>query len=844
MTPLSSSINSTRTSAIGAGRSKASAAKDYLNFVSAPVMAACSLAWNPRNRARSSIALLFTAFLLMIVFTENDISAWHRTHFTDSDEKEHNSNEGSVEMYDPLAKLTPEQKHTLLTSIYGSWGFYDGSADERPEEPYMTPEFTGNIYLDLTEDKFPPESWQVDAVYVNHFLDAATKLVRRGQEGIFAAYHGYGLTNVTVDDDGEIKWEIDNADERMTQRLRMFHLEEVDLGTVTSAEYLQLKVPSWRTQGGWTTTRSMDGLERRLLHSMMTTSNFTVVVTGSWQSMGYGGNHGWQSMAGVLEHLLSGLFEKLGVNLVVRAIELPPISGIAAVDQAELLLGGRSTLANTLGWSSIYGSDVDMVIWDDYSAINTNSETDNTLDDTAIQLFDLFARQALLSGSASLPFLWGGDFDVLRNLHESADVDVGMLGSGLLGVPETTSESMASSLPWSARYLHCPSNKRDLCEKEEHKFNSQCWVHRTDVDPPTAQSDHIPILPTAIGWRMHQLKGHTVAYNLLSALLDAMKTWSEKTIYEGHPLAGEYWHMGDYITNVQEKVKALDESSSKHCFQLQEKLHIPKRLCQNKVQGRTEYTPRANPTETSLKSIVLPSPSGNGPISKLHNVYEGKDVDNPVAYVPIEDVSALDILELRKQRRRRHLQRKWLRQLSLRTSTNKIELNHNQRKMETVEPGEGWRVLHAFPGDNCDGSLSSSSSCGRIPSSTCLMEGHQGSRGGIWGDKSAGWIVMLVPGVEHGFVALNLDLGSRQNSRRLEELPDSFILDYAIGDAVTELDKTNFLKSYNQPVGGMGLLTILDDEASNTAQDIKVAVRVRGCSDEACQIGVTHVYWS
>jgi hypothetical protein len=78
----------------------------------------------------------------------------------------------------------------------------------------------------------------------------------------------------------------------------------------------------------------------------------------------------------------------------------------------------------------------------------------------------------------------------------------------------------------------------------------------------------------------------------------------------------------------------------------------------------------------------------------------------------------------------------------------------------------------------------------------------------------------------------------------LEELPDSFILDYAIGDAVTELDKTNFLKSYNQPVGGMGLLTILDDEASNTAQDIKVAVRVRGCSDEACQIGVTHVYWS
>ena len=40
---------------------------------------------------------------------------------------------------------------------------------------------------------------------------------------------------------------------------------------------------------------------------------------------------------------------------------------------------------------------------------------------------DLFYRQALLAGKR-IPIVWGGNFDLLKMLHEEADVDVGEWG--------------------------------------------------------------------------------------------------------------------------------------------------------------------------------------------------------------------------------------------------------------------------------------------------------------------------------------------------------------------------------------------------------------------------------
>ena len=536
----------------------------------------------------------------MLIFTENDIGAWHRAIFSDT-----NNKFGGRGKNDPVAGLTHGQRQSLLKQIYGTWRFYDGSAEDRPEKPYMTVENAGNPYLDLEEDKFPLESWQADAVYANHFLDAAEKLISRGQQAIFDTYHGYGVSDVKVVEDGEgetVDYTIENREKRITDRLKMFQMNEVDLSTVTSEEELQAAAPSWEIKGGWTTGRSFDGLQRRLIHAVTTNTKFTVVITGSWQSMGYGGNHAWQGMAGLFETLLKGIFEKLGVELVVRAIGLPPLSDLSIEDQATLMDGGKSTLLHTLGWS-----------------------------------------------------------------------------------------------------------------------------------------------------------------------------------------------------------------------------------------------------ETSLKVLLDPT---QVPETKPQLLYEGEDIENPIGKIPLGEVDALEIFELAGKRRRRQ---RVLGSNNL-TADNNAEhdiYNHFNaqytRRMEAITPGKGWQLQNGF-GDGCDGSLSSSSTCGRLSSSSCLLEEHQGSRGGIWGNEANGWILFHHIKPENGFIALNLEIGGeKQESRRAlqESLPDSFEFEYAIEGAITTLKKTEFLEKLQQPVPGVGNLVVMDDVKRTEVKEITVSVRTKGCTDEAeCQFGVTHVYWS
>mmetsp|Transcript_12707 Transcript_12707/g.27031 ORF Transcript_12707/g.27031 Transcript_12707/m.27031 type:complete len:1165 (+) Transcript_12707:51-3545(+) len=857
------------------------------------LLSACDTLWNPQNRAKSAIALLSLLLLCSLLLTVDDSRVRPpEGHTLPASHPPLNS--------DPLSGLSPSQRHSLLAGLYGYWGFYDGAADERPAEPYTSPAAAGNEFSDVGEEDFPDEAWQVDAVYVNHFLDAGEKLVRRGQEAMFGVFVGLGIENVTVSNhggeemeesaggeeegqvSGQVSGQIRDPNQRLHDRLQMFHLAEIDLATVTTSEYLALKEPHWHTKGGWTTQRSFDGLERRLLHAMMTNGNFTIVITGNWRNMGYGGNHVWQAMAGKMEVLLTELFQRLGVTLAVRAVGLPPLEkeglSVTPLEAAGLNVGGRETLVHAMGWSSILGGDVDMVIWEDDGVDDDETNKERKGDEFSAQLFDFFARQALLAGTSHLPFLWGGNFHVLRNLHQYADVDVGQLGNGLFGVPETTKEELAYTLPWASQYLKCEKDQlKTACRKEEYQFQSRCWTGEGSATP---QLDRIPILPTAVGWRMQQAKAYTAAYNLLAALLDAMDTWSERTIYEGQPLTDEYWHIGEYITNIREKVKALTEEDAPHCFQLEKSIKLPNRLCRNALKGRTEYTPRANPMETSIRSIVVPSETG-ATVAETNemNPLEGMAVDEFVDNVPAGEVDPLELLHLEKnlRLRERYLGRRWLRTTS-RTRDNKNisqwlgslpdkksspKGNENdrplQRRLEdpSIRTSNGWQLLHSLPGnDNCDGTLASTASCGVSPSSSCYLEGHQGARGGIWGDDTTGWLNMKVTEMECGYVALNLEIGGRKvrhraaNVRKLEserllsnKLPDEFVFEYSVDNVVSTLDKPQFLERLEYPVPGMTLLTLVNDEASTTAKDVSIGVRVRGCSGVECQIGLTHVYW-
>ena len=101
--------------------------------------------------------------------------------------------------------------------------------------------------------------------YVNHFLDAASKLVTRAQEAIYAEY-GLEHDNLT--------------EEKRERRSKMFHLEILDLGTDAK--------PGSIDGGGWMTKKSLQGLSLRLLHAMMTNDTFTVVMGGHSAAAGHG----------------------------------------------------------------------------------------------------------------------------------------------------------------------------------------------------------------------------------------------------------------------------------------------------------------------------------------------------------------------------------------------------------------------------------------------------------------------------------------------------------------------------------------------------------------------------
>ena len=140
---------------------------------------------------------------------------------------------------------------------------------------------------------------------------------------------------------------------------------------------------------------------------------------------------------------------------------------------------------------------------------------------------DVFYRQALLAGNR-VPLLWGGPFELLKMLHEEADVDVGELGTAMDGIVEVESLEQAKSLPWAARFLKCKTEAEEVC-KEEPRFCSTCWIDREDkivpeakqLDKPRGQVKWHP------GWRSHQLMGRNLAFAILEGLQSAVNIWSE-----------------------------------------------------------------------------------------------------------------------------------------------------------------------------------------------------------------------------------------------------------------------------------------------------------------------------
>jgi len=710
--------------------------------------------------------------------------------------------------------LPNEEEKEALAEKFGKWHFWDGEEENRPMEDYMS-KYPNR---DMPGEEIDDYAWQADAVYVNHILNDADQLIARTMEAIFIEYgHGKPL-----------------PPEGLAARMKMFHWSREDLSVEGAQAPEKYRKRGNRGNGGWTTKRSFDGLVRRLLHAMMTQDTFTVVMGGHSAAQGQG-NHFRQSYMMQFHKVMYPIFARLGVKLITRNVGQ----------------GGLGTIQAGMGSGSIYGDEVDILLWD------------SGMTESASEHIDIFYRQALLAGNR-VPVLWGGPFNLLKMLHEEADVDVGEWGTAMDGIPEVESVEQAKDLPWAARYLKCKTEVEDIC-KEEPRFCSKCWIDREDNIVPEAEQRDSPRgqVKWHPGWRPHQLMGRNLAFGILEALQAAINIWTEG-VMGGPPLEDDYWHVTDYYENIRNKVKNLDESLGS-CYELSGIL--PTRLCNTPMKAKTQYTPRANFHESALTSIIKPTSDGYVPRNEKTLLYEGPDEHNTCFDIPEGEIDVFNVVTGRRQ-----LAEESFRPVSPPdTSTVDDSMNADTTRYleDSITPGKGWNVWGEPPGF-CDGTYNAT--CGLYTKSECAMIGHHDNRGAVIGNESSGWLVMTLEDLKEGVIVLKLhtwhtekdnretkeSISVDQELRRLgqpveriltrsydtPELPDEFVFEYAIDGAITALTKDQFLNEKQQIQRVVETITILDNpNFTSESKDVEIAIRLRG-SGSAIYFGVSHVYWA
>lgn len=234
-------------------------------------------------------------------------------------------------------------------------------------------------------------------------------------------------------------------------------------------------------------------------------------------------NHFVQSYTIQVQWILEAVFARLGVRHQAR----------------NFGMGGLGTIHNGLGAGSIYGPDVDILMWD----------SGMTEKDKAGQ--DLLHRQYILGGQ-KVPVLWSLALSPIMELHLNAGADVGYPGEGAQGVPKANTVEELNALPWAVQYMKCDDDLKQSCKG--HEYNGTCWLERDDYTPTTKQGSY----PGGrAGWhpgnRHHQLRGRVLAFTILSALHDALTLWRNA---DGYELPDKAWHVTEHYETIRAKTAA------------------------------------------------------------------------------------------------------------------------------------------------------------------------------------------------------------------------------------------------------------------------------------------------
>lgn len=594
-------------------------------------------------------------------------------------------------------------------------------------------------------------------------------------------------------------------------------------------------------QGGWTTESSWHGLVKRILHAIMTEDSFVFAMGGHSAAAGHG-NHFQQSYTLQIQWILEPIFARMGVQMIAR----------------NFGNGGLGTIHNAMAAGDIYGPDVDMLMWDSGMTESNNRPQ------------ELFHRQGLLSSPYKVPILWTKSEKNAREYNLAANIDIGIPGNGNFGILSSSTMEDVRSQPLPARYLKCSGNIKKICE--HHRYDGTCWIDRPDFIPSVPQG-------SAPGGRAswhpgkweHQLFGRVLAYTILEATKDALLLWKNASNFE---LEDSVWHMTNHYNYLRNQVQEIPLEQY-HCINFVE--NNMEFMCRYPLKARTEFTPRAYPAFTNIRTLMPPEMLAyiNDPST---NIYEPPDVFNPSLHPPEEDIDVLSIVEAGVP----------FPSILAPTYAQNVYAKPKFLNPPHVPVGKGV-VLETRAGDEfCDGSLNSF--CNRGEENSCLLSAHNDGRNGFKFDSFSGWIVMNIPDLLYGYVIVKLETwhpsesvkktegwtsinnetipsqrylldalsfphsanvtnNSLPRSRTLKKKPpelcDNFKFEYAINGVVTTMDKETFLRTKQNLARVVETVVLLNntDFTGGVAREVEVAIRITGCA-RINIFKMSHIYWA
>jgi hypothetical protein len=739
--------------------------------------------------------------------------------------------------YNRRGQPMPDALAKEQVSKWGEWKL----TKERPQHDF----YKDYPNRDVPRDKFPADAWQLDKEYMTEFLKEGKALVMRAMEAILAEY-GHG-----VDDEPGVPFH---------NRSAMFNLLRYN---VTEAKFDKFGGAD-KNDGGWSTERSWEGLKRRLLHAVMTEDSFNFAMAGHSASAGHG-NHFSQSYSLQVAWIVEPIFARLGVKHQSR----------------NFGNGGLGTQHNAYAGGSLFGPDVDMLMWDSGMTERGNRDP------------DLMARQGLLGG-LKVPVLWNFGHPIMIQYHEKADVDIIVNGDSRLGVPQQDTLPDIDNAVWANKFLKCGPDLKAHCRANE--YNGTCWINRPDYTPTTNQK---PVPGGRAGWhpgnRIHQIRGRTLAMTILFALHDALSQWSETTDEaESYRLDDDVWHVTEYYENQRTKVMAVDPLET-GCGQFEED-HGLGWVCNVPLKGRTEFTPRAYADLTSLRTI-MPAAMKEIVGEPEPSAYEPPDVFNEFIHPPLGNIDVLNIVEAGPD---------FKSVMDPQIYRDFYDETPKDNSM-IMKPGKGVCLHTKIAADLCDGTIDSF--CDRGPGNACLLYGHNDGRNGHYIDGYSGWAIYK-PTIKLGYIAVKFESwhgiaanpktkewhsinnendtetiggrrqlllhkksqGGRQQrgradylaSRNMTSTPDAAVSDqsrrglghappfcdefhfqYAVDGKVTDLNMTEYLEVHQQTQRVVEVITLLKDPeyTGGKEKEVEVAVRVTGCQLRKT-FHVTHLYYA